>query len=331
MDFSYNQIVKVNPQVFVNFTQLVSVSLDNNIDFKLSNENDPVLVSSSLRTFSCNECKITKISSKTFSLLPDLEKLSLNGNGVTSIAPDAFKSNANLAVLSLKGNKLMELPEKLVEGNLKLQVLHIDNNRLYNFPKARPILISKTLKTFTCSGCGITEIHMKTLSKLSQLSTLHLQMNSISYMHELSFAETSQLHFINLESNNLTEPPVSILKEGTVLEELCLGGNPIQWTSESYEFYHKLSHNSCNIVVQTETTTASTTPYLTTEKTIEDETVNPTLLDALIATYLLVCVILESLLFAAISLYLARIVQTKSKDFDYSASVINPSDIYKIN
>uniref|UniRef100_A0A1B0DBP8 LRRNT domain-containing protein n=1 Tax=Phlebotomus papatasi TaxID=29031 RepID=A0A1B0DBP8_PHLPP len=218
-----------------------------------------------------------------------------------------------------------------------LQVLHIDNNRLYNFPKARPILISKSLKIFTCNGCGITEIHMETLSKLPHLTTLHLQMNSISHMHELSFAETSQLHFINLESNNLTKPPLSILTEGTVLEELCLGGNPIEWTFESYEFYYKLSHNSCSIAVQTVATTTSTTPYLTTEKTDEidniamAEVVNPTLLDALIATYLLVCVILESLLFAAISLYLARIVQTKSKDFDYSTSVINPSDIYKIN
>ncbi|XP_055685807.1 leucine-rich repeat transmembrane protein FLRT3-like [Lutzomyia longipalpis] len=343
LDFSDNLVITIeDTTVFIDFARLSVLNLNNNFGFHFK-KNSTGLESSTVKIFSCDKCNITEIRSNTFSELPKLQTLSLKENGMNSIEADAFTRNTELVDLSLQGNEFVELPEKLVE-NLNLKSLFFDNNSLYNFPEAKPFLISKTLEVFTCSACGVAVIYKKTFTQVPQLRVLNLQWNFIHHVPDLTFTATPHLQQLNLEFNNLTNVPLEPIEESAELEEVCLDGNPIEWTEDFpvfIELYQKreLRGENCNkneTIFLSNTVKYLTTPPSTTKSTespleIQAASVNPTLLDALIATYLLVCIILEGLIFAFISLYLARIVRASSKEFDYSTTVLNPSDIYKIN
>ncbi|GAB0098620.1 hypothetical protein DMENIID0001_143810 [Sergentomyia squamirostris] len=325
-----------DPHYFANFKELETLSLENISELPFDNTDNVVLYSNSINKFRCNASKIVRIGKKNLSGMPNLKDLTFNENNMVTIAMEAFEGNPRLKTLSLAKNNFKELPEKLVE-NLTLTSFDFDNNRLYKFPEAKPFLISKSLQQFSCSACGITHIYAETFSELPDLHTLILKENSIQEIHENHLP--SKLHSLNLESNPMNVLPLKILINPK-FHMLCLGGSRVPWSENNEQFiarYQNMKnisstcqdHPHIDYKTQPITTTVSTS---TTEKTtVEHATVNPALLDALIASYLLVCLLTEVVLILVFGSYVAKLLRSKSKEFDYAASVINPSDIYKIN
>ncbi|XP_059620068.1 insulin-like growth factor-binding protein complex acid labile subunit [Phlebotomus argentipes] len=332
LDFSKNLIQNVDPKIFTEFPTLVKVRFDNNTKFQPKDENGPILFSQTLLEFSCNFCNITKIGERTFSEMPELKILSLTRNHMKRIEERAFANNTKLTDLTLDDNELEELPEKLLE-NLAVKSLNINNNSCYKFPEAKPFLISKSLENFMCISCNITEIYEKTFSETPNLRKIQLQNNLIHRIDERAFVGLSQLE-VRVGLDIVKNLPLQLKKEFYVDQD----SDPkdittLYWKPKSTKQCRNLSdflEEISKMSVKNSSPRNSTTS--TTEQAIiEEESVNPTLLDALIAMYLVICMVLEGVLATVVSLYLAKILRSKSKEFDYSSSVLNPSDIYKIH
>lgn len=88
----------------------------------------PVLNSSRLAEFRCNRCGITRIYTRTFELLPALERLELNGNRLTLVYPLAFISTPRLVVVQLNDNSLQTYPLEALRSTPLLSELCLDCN-----------------------------------------------------------------------------------------------------------------------------------------------------------------------------------------------------------
>lgn len=114
-------------------TNVSALSLCGNEAFNFPAE-APVLNSSRLTEFRCNRCGISSIYTRTFALLPALERLELNGNRLKLVNPLAFTATPRLAVIHLNDNSLQTYPLEALRSTSLLHELCLDcNNFISSF------------------------------------------------------------------------------------------------------------------------------------------------------------------------------------------------------
>ena len=158
--------------------------------------------------------RISKLTSEVFGHLTALTALSLNDNNISSISKNAFKGLANLNYLNLFQNPFSKI-ENGTFADTPLIELNIYNTKL------------KTIPSYF-----VTEKRL--------ISTLNLENNSITYIHENAFYN-SKIAGLLLPNNNITILNKEMFTGSTLIERLDLSGNNLRCDCNMSKFLKPLN------------------------------------------------------------------------------------------
>lgn len=317
-----------NPYELEIFKKLTSLNMNENEEFNFV-KNQIFLNHGVLNEFQCSHCGIDQVGILTFSELPELTTLDLSKNKITSIEEYAFENNKKIKKLDLSNNQLVILPENLSKS---LEILILNENLIFDLPKSKIFIFGNNLIKFECNTCGITAISKENFKKLPKLKELSLNNNNISFIEDASWNSNSKLNYLNLENNFLITFDFGTLSS---IKELCLDGN---------YFKPSLDNNQLKIKYETEKIRGQNcqkNESIFFEKILKnyEEIVVPKkvvnfagISDAFISSYLVLMVLIQGGIFCALLAYIFKIRSEKCNGYyDYSMTILNEHDLYKID
>lgn len=125
LNLKSNRITKFSKVIFEKCNSLEYLNLDNNEISEI-----PVIYSTSYLKRLLLRCnRIESLNSTTFSLMPHLIVLRLDGNRIFNIETDTFSTLVNLQSLTLGNNRIANLPENWSENLKMLQNLNLEGNQ----------------------------------------------------------------------------------------------------------------------------------------------------------------------------------------------------------
>ncbi len=173
---------------------------------------------------------IGKLSEMTFMGMDSLISLDLSGNKIRKLSPGVLK-NQYLNEVNMSGNSLEELETGTFSDLSILEVLDLSGNRISsiqdgafdNIPRLKRLLISDNELSsyrgdyFVDHGTNDTDLH-----------TLDLSGNQITYLYPESFSRHPQLAAIDFSQNKFSFFPTQFIRGLKSLSELNLSGNLIK-------------------------------------------------------------------------------------------------------
>ncbi len=158
-----------------------------------------------VRELDLTRAGISKLHSRDFHGLVNLEHLNLNGNSLALFPKGIFDELRRLESLNLSGNPLESLPEELFRGLGSLKVLTISQevhpNRL------------------------LTHLPERLLAGLGSLQILDLSRNALKRLPEQIFKGLAKLEYLDLSGNVLADLPAGIFRGLSQMKHLDLSGN----------------------------------------------------------------------------------------------------------
>ncbi|XP_014474409.1 PREDICTED: adhesion G protein-coupled receptor A3 [Dinoponera quadriceps] len=126
LDLSKNAIYVIQPDTFVNLTNLKRLDLSKN---KINSIGEGCFNGlENLERLDLSQNQISTIDSYAFRKLSNLKRLDLSGNKITALAPSLFHDLLALDRLKLSGNGLITLKEGTFHGLKMLKQLDLSNN-----------------------------------------------------------------------------------------------------------------------------------------------------------------------------------------------------------
>lgn len=172
--------------------------------------------------------EIAALSKDTFKGLKELKTLDLSYNKICVINKTAFRDTQNLELLILSFNNITYFEEPEVFSTLKsLRILKLDNNQILDVPNT----VLSNLPHQSLHYLYLNENLIDTVVDnafpftLSNLHTLSLSSNIISFINETSFVSLRTLHTLDLSNNNLSAIPTKQLSKLSTLVNIDLSGN----------------------------------------------------------------------------------------------------------
>lgn len=137
VDLSQNKLTRIPGGIFIGLQSLHSADFSSN-SMLAPHEDEPFVISDSLKVLKCDECDFSVVYERTFSEVPQLEQLYLRNNSISEIGESALVSHKNLDTLMLQNNmlrrinlKLLTKPKLGLGGNaIKLDCVGTDRNFL---------------------------------------------------------------------------------------------------------------------------------------------------------------------------------------------------------
>ena len=223
LDLRDNEISYLPYGIFANLSQLRDLYLDNNNISDLSGI--------------CTD-------------LPRLSHLSLNHNFLTTVSPThCFAGMNHLEVLDLRNNDIVYLPDGICANLSQLKYLDLDNNNISDLSRIctnLPRLIQLSLR----HNALTTLCPMDCFSGMDYLEVLDLRDNEISQLPNGIFANLSQLKYLYLDNNKISDPK-GICTNLPLLQSLRLRNNQIsEIPQDCFQHFKKLENLdiSCNRV-----------------------------------------------------------------------------------
>lgn len=255
LDLSSNTIQDIRRNAFEPLVSLYKLNLSHNsidtLPDKLFATHSPLSI------LSISHNRLSLLPADVFQNLTNLQILDLSNNELKYLAEDTFSVNVKLQHLDLTNNQLRSLPEKIfhsltalqhlsLEANLlvrleaeifskltSLMVLNLARNPLWNLPDTL-LPANNTLFILTISHTKLVNVNPSVFRNLRSLRKLYLSQNhNLQNLPNDTFAESQNLKIIDLQNNNFTQLPHSIVN--LVPDELLLDGNPwpcdcsVQW------------------------------------------------------------------------------------------------------
>jgi Leucine-rich repeat (LRR) protein len=156
-----------------------------------------------------------------------LNHLDLDDNKTENFGKDVFFGMFNLRVIYLKGNKLQFLNLEKFLGLPNLQSLYLSSNRGLQVPTNRQFINSLSLKKLEISSCKIRSVSVKTFANVSELEWLDLSYNYLKNLDINILNALPKLSHLYLKSNQISEIIPGILEKNSFLEYLDLQDNII--------------------------------------------------------------------------------------------------------
>jgi Leucine-rich repeat (LRR) protein len=205
-----------------------------------------------LRIIKADFCNIKKIDVGAFNGLPKLEHLSVQSNEISEITPGTFEKLCRLEYLHLARNRIEHLGANIFYGlvNLKyiflqeneLQYVHPDTflglpsfQRLYlsensglQIPTDLHFINSLSLKQLAISDCNISSVSVETFANVSELEWLDLSYNYLRSLDINILKVLRKLSHLNLENNEIIEIIPGVFGNNSLLEYLDLDNNKIE-------------------------------------------------------------------------------------------------------
>ncbi|KAI5750483.1 hypothetical protein M8J76_015956 [Diaphorina citri] len=172
--------------------------------------------------------EISALSKDTFKGLKELKTLDLSYNKISVINKTAFRDTLHLELLILSFNNITYFEDSEIFSSLKsLRILKLDNNQILDVPNN----VLSNLPHQSLHYLYLNENLIETVLDnsfpftLTNLHTLALSSNIISFINESSFVTLRTLHSLDLSNNNLSAIPTKQLSKLSALVNLDLSGN----------------------------------------------------------------------------------------------------------
>lgn len=333
INLSQNAIKSINqPGVLRNHSKLKSLILDSNTNLN-GNGNAVLLENQFLEFLSCKMCGFSGIFEKTLAGLPNLRVLSLKLNKIENIDGNCFKNNIQLESLELSYNRIQELTPNLIINLKALRSLQLNNNPIKMDNKKQTFLKSSSLKIIECNYCRIQRVYDNSFNELTSLECLSLNHNFIELLPENAFKLNGNLKTLLMEHNKLKKFPNKIIDYLLNLRELCLDDNDFTIDFDMQILIEKYNNRTLRSeICQNQNIQDFFELKYKSDEFIEESSMHAGISDLFIGSYLTIIMIIQAILFALLSIYLIKIVKYENfdGDMDYSATILNDNDIYKV-
>ncbi len=158
-------------------------------------------MSNNLKGFLVDDCVDIHIAIQPAANLPNLTELYLDNNNIT-IFPD-LSAAPKIKKVSITSNKLTDIPGEHLFNLSSLNVIKVSKNELTLFPDLSQLGLNNNLQFIHIDNNHLVEIETYKIQLLTDLKTLHVQVNNLTYVPNL-FASNNTLENINIGSNRLT-------------------------------------------------------------------------------------------------------------------------------
>ena len=196
------------------------------------------------------------VNQTSFSLLPQLTLLNLEGNQIARIRNNTFVSLDNLQELYMSRNRLTNIyvENNAFDGLNELKLLMLEDNNLNSVPPA--VYSLKSLENFSMKGNKLNFILANDFTELTKLKMVNLDNNRIifvengafpSSLQELNMAQNkfdfvdveifhslAKLVLIKLSHNRITALPKDIFSLNINLESVYLDNNFLRFINSSH-------------------------------------------------------------------------------------------------
>ena len=215
---SGNQISHIGRRAFTNLEKLMYLVIKNNPLANIDN-----------MEFSSNLLSYVDISESGLRYVPrglpnSIRYLQLRRNNMTTIMRRDFQSCPYISILVLDENGLQHIEEGTFEPMINLQQLWLNGNRLVRIPHPLPKSLRRLLMDSNQLGVLINEFPAG-----SQMSTLSLMGNNISYISPDAFHNLAQLKSLDLSNNRIQNLYSDTFINSSQLGILQLAKNPMRY------------------------------------------------------------------------------------------------------
>lgn len=204
---------------------LVELNLaENHFTSFSSNDENLLLISSSLRWLDLSNCKIVKVAGEqVIQGMKKLESITFSGNPIRSIS--SLVSNT-LGSLDLSNCQLTTLQPTVFENLINLESVNLSRNHRLSLvsKKQTDFVRSETLRTIDLSYCNMDAIE---LDGFPDLSTAILRGNMIQKLTHENFGFNENLENLDLSFNSIKSIKSNTFKHLKFLKKLDLSFNMI--------------------------------------------------------------------------------------------------------
>jgi len=272
IDLTGNKLQYFHPDTFLGLQNLQTLLLSHNYDLQVPTDSH-FINSHSLKHLVISFCNIRSVSVETFANVIALEGLDLSHNNLKVLDINILKVLPNLSHLYLDGNEINKIVPRVFGNHSLLKHIDLDNNKTEDL-RNDVFYGMFDLKSIRLEGKKLQYLHLEKFLELPNLHSLYLSMNlglhiqtglhfvtSLSLKHLAltfcnissvtfeTFANVSELEWLNLSYNYLKTLDINILKALPQLSQLYLRSNQISeiipGTLEKNSFlkYLDLGHN----------------------------------------------------------------------------------------
>lgn len=184
---------------------------------------------------------ISRIPTRAFMKLSNLEYLNLTANSISELQDDVFQGLSKLRELSLGRNKISTIKPDCFNGLSSLRELDLANNLIQSLP----VEIFKNLtlmEKLHLQNNRISDLSSNIFVGLPNLQLLNLSHNELTSVIGFVFSGLESVKVLSLADNNLSEFSLDAFNGLTHLEELFLDRNNISDITFMYgnDFYLSL-------------------------------------------------------------------------------------------
>lgn len=224
LDLGYNIIEQISPDL-----SLPSLKYLNLAKNKLVNIEGAFNLLSSLNVLILRENGIEKVSPFTFTGLDNLISIDVSQNFIRDIEPQVF-GNSYLNEVNISGNLLKELEQGTFVNLPILEVLDLSHNNLVtiqngafdSIPRLKRLLVHHN-RLSSYKGDFFANLDNDT-----DLHTLDLSYNELTYLYPESFSFHPQLKHVNFAHNKFSFFPTQFIRGLKYLQSLSLNNNLIK-------------------------------------------------------------------------------------------------------
>uniref|UniRef100_A0AAY4AW15 Uncharacterized protein n=1 Tax=Denticeps clupeoides TaxID=299321 RepID=A0AAY4AW15_9TELE len=164
-------------------------------------------------------CCLSLICMSDFSMLMELEDISLASCGIETVEVGAFGLQRSLRSLDLQKNKLRQVPRGLPAG---LETLRLGHNRIHSLQESTFEGLRR-LRVLELHNNLISSLRGNSLSPLVRLDRLYLDANRMEAVQ--GTLRLPQLHLLSMESNKISSLSSAFFALLQSLRTLRLSGN----------------------------------------------------------------------------------------------------------
>ena len=250
VDLGYNIIEEISPDISLPALKFLNLAKN-----KLKNVDGAFNLLSTLNVLILRENLIEKVTPFTFTGMDNLISIDLSKNYIRDIEPNVFNNNY-LNEVNMSSNLLKELEAETFVNLPILEILDLSHNNINNIQNGAFDAIPR-LKRLYLNHNRLSSYKGDFFANMdndTDLHTLDLSYNELTYLYPESFQYHPQLSMVNFAHNKFSFFPTQFIRNLKYLKSLKLDYNLIK-TIDDEDFANleslqdlDLSHNDLNTV-----------------------------------------------------------------------------------
>lgn len=238
LDLSYNNIVDVAADSFLDFFNVTYIDLSNNYIATLPADtfsNVPLLGGLTL-----DKNLLESVPDGILAYAPELYSLTV-GNVLTRpiININLISNSRELVFVSISRSQLTGFSDTTLMNLLVLQHLYLEDNMLTEIP-SEAFRFNTELRTVHLGGNNLMSVPLNLFSPLTQLSDLYLYGNRFVDISSDLLLSNHNLRLLDLGNNQLTSLEDLLFQPLLSLQTLYLYGNQLQQVVTSFQYNEPL-------------------------------------------------------------------------------------------